>query len=158
MKYSYKIAIIMMIFALSLGGCRRGEEGQEVDIPQDVQLEQEVNQFLEENKVQLPEGSERANLADPTGAGGKGVVTTTDEGEMKKVTVLAALPDPQDGRYYAWVKKGEGDFELIGQLMAAKGGYLIEKEISKELGGNFVVSKEANPAGAPTNVVLEGSF
>lgn len=150
------VMLVVVFFTTVLSGCRRGEEAAQPEIPQEVQLEQEVNQFLEENNVQLPEGSERVNLADPTNSGAKGVVTTQEEGASEEVTVLAALPEPTEGSYYAWIKRGDNDFQLIGQLMQGKGGYMLEKMISGQVEGQIVVSREIEVQQAPSTIVLEG--
>lgn len=159
-KTGWLSLLLVVLLVGSLAGCRRGGEEADLELPDETQVEEQVNRFLEENQVTLPEGAERANLSSPEDSGETGVVTRQEQEVGEEVTVLAALPDLEQGSYYAWMVTGEDSYELIGALNPAKGGYLIERVMSGEVQstGEVVVSRETSVGDAPTNVVLRGSF
>ena len=114
---------------------------------------------MEESGATISAEGERANLADETGGASTGVATREGEGEMTTYMVLASLPDPENGNYYAWIDNGDETYTLVGMMSPAKGGYLIEKQVeAASEGQQAVVSLESQVGEAPTNVVLRGSF
>ena len=152
--------LLVVLLVVSFAGCRRGEEQEEEPASEEVQLEQNVNKFLEENEVTISTEGARANLADVSGGDAAGVATKEQEENSADFTVLAALPDLDGGSYQAWVAVGEGEYTNLGSMRAAKGGYLIERSMDGDFSeANVVeVSKETLVGSQPTSVILKGEF
>jgi len=127
---------------------------------EEQQVEERANRFLEERNIQLPEGAERTNLKDVSGGEGTGVVTRVASDNKTELTVLAALPDLDEGYYMAWVRNGDNSVQKLGRLQMGKGGYMVDAQVNQKLSGaeKVIISRETKATDEPTSVVLEGAF
>lgn len=134
-------------------------EQNEEELAEQLALEQQVNEFLTERGIELPEGSDRANLRDISGGIGTGVATRVAEGTTSEFTVVAALEDVDAGWYEAWLASGE-DMISMGRMRSAKGGYVVDYSTSLDVSlySTVQVSREQTTTSVPTAVVLEGEF
>lgn len=115
--------------------------------------------------ITIPEEVEKTELSDVSDLGVSGVATRLFEEDTFTLTVLADLPDQEQGFYQAWIQtgeEGEEDFERlsIGRLQVAKGGYLLEfsSNIDYSSYDRVIVSQETTADNEVEEVVLEGSF
>lgn len=154
--------LILAVVVVGLLWYRRDgtEDTPEVVTPNDDEVvEQQVDDFLRDRNISLPEGGDRANLRDQTDDGLTGVATRTDENEL--ITVLADLPDPEAGNFYqAFLLSGDNDYLSLGRLRPAKGGYLLETRVDADLSGydTVVISRETGEASEPSRILLRGNF
>ena len=133
----------------------------ELSVPEDsspTPSMSETEQSMEDQfKVNIPDNVEKANLQ---GLGGSGIATRDVMATPRDVMVLADLPDPETGKFYeAWVSNGT-DTKLLGRLASAKGGYLLDANISSSLESynQVVVSLESVDDNNIEQAVLRGSF
>lgn len=127
----------------------------------------EVEQKLEEKfNFDVPETAEKISLRDVSGGQASALVTRDVGEEGIEITVLADLPELEDGKQYqAWLVRGvsgEEDFAQIslGLLGQAKGGWILEFSSGEnyETYGEVIVSLEAVVDGDVEDVLLEGMF
>lgn len=97
--------------------------------------------------MQIPDNVEKAELKDVTGGNASGVAT--------RDTVLADLPDLDNGYFYQVWDELNGKLASLGKMRAVKGGYLFEGNIQ---GSKVVVSKEKVFDNDLETKILEGSF
>jgi len=110
--------------------------------------------------VDLPENAEKAELTSPNKTADFGVAVREEEGDVLGYSVLADLPDPTGGEFYqAWLVEGE-NYESLGKLTLAKGGWLLDTSMSTESSADseVVVTKEKIFDSTPEEEVLRGSF
>jgi hypothetical protein len=162
MKDNWWKFLVLAVVVIGLVWWRQNQaprEELEVPTPEE-QLEQQVNQFLEDSGIRLPEGSERANLSDQTGGSATGVASRQVGTTRTDITVIADLPDLTGGSYVAWLTDEDGDFERMGALRPAKGGYLIDFSTSQNIEGmdEVVISRETSITNQPSELILQGSF
>jgi len=110
---------------------------------QQVSIQQKIQNTFP--GLTIPEDSVKTNLIDVTGGQSFGVATDNE--------ILANLPDISAGKAYkAWLENSDGKTILLGNLRAAKGGYLIDYNSSRYPSYNKVVITLDNTH------ILEGSF
>ena len=98
------------------------------------------------NNLQVPDNIRKVELTDVAGGDGFGIATSD--------MVLADLPDLQPGYFYqVWLEK-DGRLLSLGKMRVAKGGWLLEGQIS----GKVVVSQEKVFDNNLETGVLEGSL
>lgn len=140
---------------------QQGTELQNEDeLAEQLELQEQVDEFIEERGIELPEGSERANLRAEEGVTGTGVATRVAEGEgVDEFTVAVDLPEPESGWYVAWLVNDEETVKL-GRLTMTKSGFVGDFSVDEEVSGlNQVrISQETGEVEEPSNTVLEGSF
>lgn len=154
-----------LVLAGVVGGLVWWRQGQapkeeiEVQTPEE-RLEEQVNRFLDDSGISLPEGAERANLSDVSGGDASGVVSKEESGSLTELTVIADLPELTGGSYVAWLVSDEGVFMRLGALRAAKGGFLVDFSSTSDLTGydTVVVSRETSITTQPSSEILRGSF
>lgn len=127
---------------------------------EDIELEERVNRFLEDRGITLPEGVERVNLRDETGEGYAGVATRSLEVNGSQLTLIADLPDLDEGWYEAWLRGEDEDYRSLGRLRESKGGYIIDQLSTLDADEYrwIVISRETASVSEPTDVVLRGEF
>lgn len=118
----------------------------------------ETEQSMEDQfRVDIPDNVDKASLQ---GLSGSGIATRDLMTTPADVTVLADLPDPDSGKFYeAWVGNGT-DTKLLGRLRVAKGGYLLDANLSSSLSSynKVIVSIESVDDNNIEQTVLQGSF
>lgn len=79
--------------------------------------------------------------------------------DKSQLSVLADLDDPAEDAYYAWLERA-GNYQILGQLEAAKGGFVGEFKIDPawQDANRVIISRESGQPAAPANRFLEGSF
>lgn len=98
------------------------------------------------NGLQIPEDTKKVELTDVNGGDGFGIATSD--------MVLVDLPDPAAGSFYqVWVEK-DGQLVSLGKMRIAKGGWLLEGNIS----GKVVVSEEKVFDNNIETKILEGTL
>jgi hypothetical protein len=155
-KFESFSAIILS--GLLLAACsKNADNGKENLIPTTTER---VNQFLSDKKINLPEGVERADLHEANSSGGTGVATLDKQSGKNSYSVITDLPELTKGMYVAWLKNEAGEVVKLGNLKSEKGGMMVDYSMYQETGSykQVIVSQEEKVSGAPTNVVLEGSF
>ena len=139
---------------------QQGLVNQDEDIlAEQLALEQQVNEFLEERGIELPEGSDRANLRSVAGELGTGVATRVEGGEQTEFTVVAALQELEAGWYEAWLR-ADGEVLSMGRMRSAKGGFVVDYSTGVDASSysNVVVSRQDSSTSEPMEIVLEGEF
>lgn len=155
--------IILFIIALIVFFVQR--RNQQISLPEETpsatpKIEEKEAEIEGKFNIQIPENVEKANLHDTTGRGYGAVATRESKAGEFSLTILADLPDPEDGRFYqAWLTK-DGDSVSLGQLRIAKGGYLIDYTSATDLSSYKVVtvSLERVFDNKIEEVILQGSF
>jgi hypothetical protein len=126
-----------------------------------------VEERLEDSfKYQIPEGYEKAELADVTGGTASGIASRKYESGNFSHAVLADLPDPEEGGFYeGWLvrgKEGDANFAYIstGIMSLAKGGYMLEFGSATDYSdySRVVITLEKVNDKKPEKHILEGSF
>lgn len=93
----------------------------------------------------IPDGVEKANLADVTGGNSLGVATRTE--------VVANLPELSSGKYYqVLLENSSGKSINIGSMRISKSGYIVQYNSANYPGFNKVIVISG------TTHILEGSF
>lgn len=108
----------------------------------------------------IPEDVDKIELAAVSEIEGSGIATRKYETAKFTHMVLADLPDPEAGSFYAgWLVK-DNTFLATGKLRIAKGGYLLEFVYPTDLSSykKVIVSLENVLGKKPSKLVLEGSF
>lgn len=95
--------------------------------------------------LNIPEGTEQAELKDATGGESFGIATRTE--------IIANLPEPKAGQsYQGWLENSAGNEVLLGTLKQSKGGWILEYNSSRYPGYNKVIVTVGG------NDILVGSF
>lgn len=114
--------------------------------------------------VEIPDDVEKISLEDQKDQDSTGIATRKYADETFTHSVLADLPDPDDGKFYqGWLVKGEGENEetkKTSKLRIAKGGYLLEFESNQDLReyNKVIISEEAADDNQIEDVVLQSTF
>ena len=120
-----------------------------------------IEQKMEDNfKLNIPEDVDKTELKDVSGGLGSGIAVRKYENGKFEHTVLADLPDPENGMFYGgWLVK-DGQTVLTGKMRVAKGGYLLNFTSDKDYSDykEVVVTLEKTDDQTPEEHVLEGSF
>ena len=152
-------AIILVIVGLIW--LRGRNAGLQIEVPdEDTQLEEQVNRFLEDRGITLPEGADRANLRDRTDSGYTGISTRQIQDNSTTYTIIASLDDLDMGWYEAWIVNNDDDFISLGRLRTSKGGFLLDYSTSIDTEGynKVQISQESSVASRPSDIILEGEF
>jgi hypothetical protein len=92
----------------------------------------------------IPEDTERVELKNVSGTEGYGMATKSE--------ILADLPELSEGEFYkVWLEK-DGKKVLLGNMIVAKGGWILNYDLSSYPGYNKIIVTLNG-----TNI-LEGSF
>jgi hypothetical protein len=154
--------LILILVVVGLIWWRQRDTGpseEEQQLQEQMELEQQVDEFLQERGIELPEGSDRANLRDVTGGAAAGVVIR-QVGDMEaEYTVIGALPAPESGWYEAWLVSDNRILDM-GRMREGKGGYVVDFSTTEDVSGldQVQVSQEIRVTEQPTEILLEGSF
>ena len=161
------IVIGLTVFAL-LGAFiyfrqKRIQDEERLRLPQTLSIEDRIEDAF---KLEIPEDVDKAELKDVSGGNASGMATRKFEDEKFTHTVLADLPDPEEGSFYeGWLIRGEegvDDYSFIstGKLKIAKGGYLLEFNSGNDFSdySKVVVSLEKVADINPERQILEGEF
>lgn len=136
------VLVILITGALWIRKARI-EKAEKLQLTTPTTEEKIANSF---NNLEIPEDVTKIELKDVSGGDGFGIATAD--------TVLVDLPDPEAGTFYqVWVEEG-GNLTPVGRMRVAKGGYLLEGNIS----GKVVVSRESVNDNKVETKILEGSF
>lgn len=167
MKREHMIGLMVVLLVVGGGLWWRGKKLAQTSqvLPAEgegVEIEDRASELAKRFGVVLPDNLERAELKDVTGGVGSGIATRSLTGDKFELTILAALPDPEKGSWYAgWLVKDE-PFAIwpAGNLRIAKGGFLLEFSGEAELNNykKVVVTLETKEDKKPETHVLEGSF
>jgi hypothetical protein len=110
--------------------------------------------------LEIPEGVEKARLADVRGGDSIGIATRKTESGKFEHTIIASLPDPGPDEFYqGWLAKGE---EIIptAKMEEKKGGWVLSytTDEARQDYDQAVVSLETQDDDQPEEKVLEGEF
>jgi hypothetical protein len=114
----------------------------------------------------IPDDLEKAELQPVGNDNYSAVATRKYENGLYTHTIIADLPDPEEGTFYqGWLFKGnpdDSDYSIVstGKLRIAKGGYLLDFESGTDYSDyqRVVITLENNLDDKPETYVLEGSF
>ncbi|MGD8744127.1 MAG: hypothetical protein PVJ52_00845 [Candidatus Woesebacteria bacterium] len=129
---------------------------EELEIPQPSSVEEQIEQSF---NVDIPEDVEKIELTDTAGMDAS-AIATRDVEEGYSLTILADLPDVQEGEFYqAWIENEEKTIP-VGRLTVAKGGYILEFESSIDYSeyDSVMVTLEETPDQTPEETILQGDF
>lgn len=162
------IVIGIVILAI-VGGFlyTRSQQESSTTVPDTQTTSTTTEKELEDRfKIDLPDGSPKAELTDVEGGDGSGIASYKVEGGSYTLTVLADLSAPDQGAsYQGWIVRGnEGEDNyskvLAGRLTSAKGGYLLSFQSQTDYSDHktVIISQEKNSDTVIDSKVLEGSF
>ncbi len=158
-------AIVLVIGGLGYFLFRQGQEVEEGPVveSEDIVAEERANELLQQLNVELPEDVDRVNLREVGESGAAGVVTRSREEGEREIRVLAALPEPVSGEFYAaYLSSPNEELEdiYLGRLREAKGGFILETltEASAQEYPNVKVTREKVDDEQVEEVLLEGAF
>lgn len=132
--------------------------------PTPVSVEEVEKKIEDQFQKNIPETGQKAGLKDLTGGDSSGLAVKEKEDNLVKVSILADLPDPEEGYYYqAWVVKdveGKEEKVSLGKLTIAKGGFSLEYQTKADLDSfnKIVISLEKTVDDIEEKRVLEGSL
>src|SRR3989344_9033975 len=160
--------VIGLLILLSLVGViyyrQKTRPSEEMRVPETLSSTEEV---LEEKfNVNIPDDVDKAELKDISGGSSTGIATRDFENNTFTHSVLADLPDPQDGKFYAgWLVRadvGSENFSQVstGRMILAKGGWMLnfESKIDYSDHGKVVITEEERSDATPEKYILEGTF
>ena|SRR3990167_7754426 len=109
---------------------------------------------------EVPDVGEKAELKDVSGGSGVGVARRVEEGGGIRVEILASLPDPDGGEFYEGWLSSEKETRSLGELVSAKGGFLVTKVFGERLADfkKVGVTLEKKKDATMEKKVLEGIF
>lgn len=155
-------AVVLVIGGLGYFLYQRSRQEVPVNnLGEGVEIEEKANQLLESMNIDVPEGADRANLKDVNGGDNTGVGTRSMENGEFTHSVIAALPDPENGSFYqGWLVNAAGENISTGKLRIAKGGFILDFTTDKDLSeyNKVMVSLEKIDDNKPEESLLEGSF
>ncbi len=122
--------------------------------------------FEEKFKINIPDDADKTELKDVSGGNATGFASRNFENNTFTHTVLADLPDPQQGKFYeGWLVRGEqgkDDFSQVstGRMTLAKGGWILNFESKVDYSDyqKVVITEETRLDATPEKHILEGSF
>lgn len=159
------IAALVVIGGLFMFLRNGGREEFELGEGGEVNLEEVTSELSQKLGVSVAEDVERTSLRDLADLGASALATRSYSDGRFVHTVLAALPDPEEGKYQGWLVKGsegEEDYSVVstGDLKKSKGGYLLEFSSDSNFSDHrqVLVTVEKVDDGQPEESVLEGSF
>ena len=127
-----------------------------------VEIEERASEFAKQMGITLPLDVQKAELKDVSGGTGSGLATRKFAGGEFSHSVLAALPDPEDGTWYeGWLVRSEPmNIVFTGRLRMAKGGWVLDYTGTQDLTdhGKVVVTRERVDDRKPETYLLEGNF
>ncbi len=147
---------MIIVCSMLLAGCGVKNQSKTNDQNKTTETTERVNQYLNTKGIQLPEGSERADLSGDEGTGV--AVKEKTEGGWR-YTIIADLAETKD-KYQAWLQNDKGERKMLGELKLNKGGYIIEAtnneddQVYKEV----MVGKITGQGNESTVILLKGSF
>lgn len=124
----------MAIFSFLLAGCIDRGRPEQVGVPdvgEGIKIEDRVSQLSDQFGVTIPDMVEKALLEAVDESPSSGLATREITTDKSEVTILANLPDIEDG--YTARLLSDGDAMELGDLQATKGGWLLEKQVSTGL-------------------------
>lgn len=154
--------VILAIIAAVLYFTRKTTPQTLTESPQPTSPSQNIEDMF---KVNIPSSAEKITLVDQTGGNATGIAARDVKDDTFTLTVLADLPDLEEGSFYqAWIVKG-ADLQSspklsLGRLSLQKGGYVVDFSVNKDYSGYnlVVVSKETSADSTIETPVLQGSF
>jgi hypothetical protein len=161
MRSWYNIFVVIVLILLGLWLWRRTQAEPTAPTNEDTVLESRVNEFLDNAGFSLPEDIDRANLDGTLEGDSTGVATRSQIDDATEYTVLASLPDLISGWYQAWLTTEDGqDPVSLGQLIIAKGGYVVETTTQTDWSqrGRVIVTHEETLDDQPETTILEGLY
>ena len=159
--------VIGIVVLLVIGGLlylrQRNKAGDEMKVPETLSVEESLEDKF---KIQIPEDVDKAELKDVSGGSSSAIATRKYENNKFSHSVLADLPDPEQGSFYeGWLvrgEEGEDNFSVIStvKMSLAKGGYLLEFESNNDYSdyNKVVITLEKVADKLPEKHILEGSF
>lgn len=138
--------IVLVILILGVFWIRkvRNDRALKLEVTPTPTTEERISDSF--NGLTIPTDTKKAELNDVSGGDGFGVATED--------MVLADLSDPEAGYFYqVWLEK-DGKLTSLGKMRVAKGGWLLEGNIS----GKVIVSLERVFDGNIETKILEGSL
>lgn len=136
-------------------------KNQKSDVAQITSLPSPSSEEKLENRfnLEIPDEVDKAELVSSS-TDTSGVATRNYEAGLFSVTLLTDLPDSEQP-YQAWlINDSNNEFVWMGELSIAKGGYILNFDISRDLNSYKKVTvtsgKSASPIGQTT--VLQGVF
>lgn len=115
--------------------------------------------FEDKFNLNIPENVDKADLI-AISSDASGIATRKFESGLFSIDVLTDLPDLEDS-YQAWIVNEEkNDKIFLGGLSEAKGGYILNYDISRNLNDykKVVITKNSPQVLKTENVVLQGYF
>ncbi|OGM19936.1 hypothetical protein A2714_04340 [Candidatus Woesebacteria bacterium RIFCSPHIGHO2_01_FULL_38_9] len=160
--------VIGLLILLSLAGViyyrQKTRPTEEMRVPETLSSSEEV--FEEKFKIDIPDDISKSELKDISGGNATGIATRNFENAVFSHTVLADLPDPQEGKFYeGWLVRadvGSENFSQVstGRMQLAKGGWMLnfESKIDYSDHGKVVITEEERSDATPEKYILEGTF
>lgn len=158
------IVIGLAILAAIVGGLlwRNRQASEEMKVPQEEIASDTTEKKIEEKfNTEIPDDAEKAELKDVSEGDGSAIATRKVTDNKTEIAVLADLPDPETGKFYeAWLVKDSVAGIKLGGLRVAKGGWVIEKTSTNDVGDykTVVVSLEEKRDNTLEKPILKGDF
>ncbi len=145
--------VLILTVAILLYKNGKNNISQITNLPTNSSEERIENKF----NLQIPDDTEKADLSSPS-QDLVGIATRKYEGGLFTVDVLVDLPE---GDYKAWLFKNESSEPvLMGNLSVAKGGYILNFDISKDLREykRVVITSGKLSVYNNENLIMQGNF
>lgn len=127
--------------------------------PQTLSLEDKIEESF---NLQIPDDVERVELSDVSGGDSMAIATRDYKDGKFSHTVLADLPDSENGFFYeGWLVRGSDNNTIsTGVMRVAKGGYLLDFTSGVDYTDHnlVVITLERTKDKLPETHILEGSF
>lgn len=119
-----------------------------------VEIEDRVSELSRQFGVEVPATGDQAVLDPIDGGAAFGVATREETGAGRvMVTVLANLPQPEDGQTYVVRLAEADDVVLLGELIEEKAGWMLERSVNIDPNTHNMVEIVSND-----QVILRGQF
>jgi len=153
------VVLGLVIVALIMWRQQQTAPENQQALAEQMQLAQEVDQFLDEQGITLPSDGDRANLKAVEGVVGNGVAVRMVEDDKTEYTLIANLAEPDMGGYFGWLSDGT-EYLSLGRMRSGKGGFILDYTLlqSGDQFNRVIVSQEEAPDQSPSSIVLEGAF
>lgn len=142
--------IVLGLLAVLIFRLQTPTTDEELVVPQTLSVEDQIEDRF---NLEIPEDVDKAELKDVSGGSASAIATRKLENGTFTHTILADLPDPDEGMVYEGRLVKDDSEVNTGNLRVAKGGFLLDYQSDQDLTDHNKVRVVAGD-----RVILEGEF